>query len=59
MKKYKFTFVSSRKLRVDDSKKDQRIIEAENMEIAITKFFVFIKSFYGSAPLLEMNVVEA
>jgi len=58
MKKYKFTFVSSRKLRVDDSLEDQRTIEAENIEEAIKKFFVFIKSFYGSAPLIKMKVEE-
>ena len=39
MTKYKFTFVSSRKLRTDDSLENHRTIEAENIEIAISKFF--------------------
>ena len=58
MPKYKFTFVSSRKLRTDDSLENHRTIEAENIEIAISKFFVFIKNFYGSAPLKSMKVEE-
>ena len=58
MPKYKFTFLSHRKMRVDDQKENIRTFHAENMEIAISKFFVFYKSFYGSAPLESMKVEE-
>ena len=58
MPKYKFTFLSHRKMRVDDQKENIRTFHAENMEIAISKFFVFYKSFYGSAPLENMKVEE-
>ena len=52
------SFLSHRKMRVDDQKENIRTFDAENMEIAISKFFVFYKSFYGSAPLESMKVEE-
>lgn len=47
MNKYKINYTLKNKVRVEDKKVGSRNVEAESMEKAIDKFYIFMRAFFG------------
>ena len=58
MNKYKISYTLSRVLRVEDKKDGVKNFEAESMEQAINKFYIFMKGFFGSRVSFKKIQVE-
>ena len=58
MNKYKITYTLNRVLRVEDKKVGVRNFEAESMEKAIDKFYIFMKGFFGTRVSFKKIEIE-